>query len=353
MVTWSRMGKDGEALLDRWRAAGIELGNHSDKHLDHARTDTKTYLADLERGRAYLAAYLAKKKAKPLRFFRFPFLSEGDTRAKLEAARAYLRDSQLINLPVTIDNQDWSVEAPFVKRVAGTTERYHESMHAAVRHFERVSDQLFERRDVPQILLLHANAVGASEWDALFTWLKSSGHEFVTIDQALADPAFQMAQAYVGDNGSSLWLRIMAQRRTERAFGEVKALLETAGGGVEQGRSARVLRGLRRGRFLRLAERSDLGARGGAGALPEEVSRQEGDGHAVARGAGDARGQGHRDHLLRGRDPQPRSRGVGGGALGARVPRQARGRGAHPAGVPPARRGLDDRAGRVDVRMLA
>lgn len=235
LVTWSRVGADGEALLDRWRAAGHELGNHSFAHLDLAKTDVPGYLADLEQGRSKLADHLVRRKAPPFTYFRFPFLSEGDSLEKLLAVRRYLAESGQTNLPVTIDNQDWSFDAPFVaarrardeRALRDVRERYHESMHVSVRYYERLSDRLLEREGVPQILLLHANAVGASEWDALFTWLEATGHQFSTAREVLADPAFSIPHNYVGANGSSLWLRIRDERRTSRAFAEVRALLET------------------------------------------------------------------------------------------------------------------------------
>ena len=38
-------------------------------------------------------------------------------------------------------------------------------------------------RATPQILLLHANEVGAAQWDALFTWMKGRGFRFATPDR--------------------------------------------------------------------------------------------------------------------------------------------------------------------------
>ncbi|MCK6545982.1 SgcJ/EcaC family oxidoreductase [Myxococcota bacterium] len=234
-VTGRNVGADGAALLDRWRAAGHELGNHSFAHLDLAKTPLADYLADVERGRVELTDYLVKRGAPAPEYFRFPFLSEGDSREKLEGVRNYLARTKQTNLPVTIDTQDWSYDAPYraakkagdARALADVRERYHESLHVSVRWSERVADALFERKDVPQILLLHANAVGASEWDALFTWLKATGHTFARARDVLADPAFAVPHAYVGAAGSSSWLRIRDERRTAQAFREVRALLET------------------------------------------------------------------------------------------------------------------------------
>lgn len=110
------------ALLGLWLDAGHELGNHSFAHLDYSETDPDTYIADVEKERAFLHSFL-EARGRRLRFFRFPFLNEGDTKAKLDAMRGYLERSGQTNLPVTIDNQDWSFEEAWVRaRRAGDRE---------------------------------------------------------------------------------------------------------------------------------------------------------------------------------------------------------------------------------------
>ena len=232
LVTWGNVTSAAdEGLLDQWLAAGHELGNHGYRHLDLSRTDVGSYLADLEEARSRLAVLLGRH-GQTLRFFRFPFLREGDTLAKLEAVRAALSGSDQRNLPVTIDNQDWSFEKPFTEATRGgekaaaarVAEAYHESLHVSIRHHEAVSDRLFNR-PVPQILLLHAGAIGAAEWDRLLTWLEAGGHRVATADEVLADPAFATPQAYVGPYGCGLWDRLTSERRQAEAREQVTALL--------------------------------------------------------------------------------------------------------------------------------
>jgi uncharacterized protein (TIGR02246 family) len=242
LVTWSNVLRPSdEALLERWLAAGHELGNHTHGHLDYTRTDVATYVADVERGRAELAAFLAKPGAcraaggvaQRLRFFRFSYLREGDTRAKLEAMRDYLATSGQRNLPVSIDNEDWSYEAAWVDaerrgdRVAldSLAAEYHDALRLETRDHETLADELFGRQ-VPQILLLHANAVGAAQWDRLFGWFERSGHRFATADEVLSDSAYAAPHAYLGAYGCSLWHRLADERRRNRARSAIEKLLD-------------------------------------------------------------------------------------------------------------------------------
>ncbi|MEA2601366.1 MAG: hypothetical protein QOF89_2358 [Acidobacteriota bacterium] len=243
LVIWGHVKTgDDRVLLRRWLAAGHELGNHSASHLDLTTTAAEPYVADVEAGRAGLASFLAGEDDRKLRFFRFPFLDEGDTPAKLDAVRAYLARSGQRNLPVTIDDQDWEFEKPWVearrkgdeREMERLGEQYQESLHVEVRDQEAKGDRLYGR-PVPQILLLHANEVGAAQWDRLFTWLEGRGYRFATVDEVLADAVFKEDPRYVGDASFGLWDRFVALRRTQDAKTGVETLLKMSSAAWNRG----------------------------------------------------------------------------------------------------------------------
>jgi ketosteroid isomerase-like protein len=136
-------------------------------------------------------------------------------------------------LPVTIDNQDWSFEQPFVegKPVA---EEYHEALHLAVRSSEARGDKLVGGVS-PQILLLHANSVGAAQWDRLFTWLEQTGHRFASADEVLAHPIFSEPHEFIGEYGLSLWDRLLDKRVRQQTEAAVQALLRKQADAWNQG----------------------------------------------------------------------------------------------------------------------
>lgn len=223
---------DGSRLLDLWLDAGHELGSHSFGHPDFSRTSVEEYLADVERGRADLARQLSGR-GRALRWFRFPYLREGNTAAKLGAAREWLEAKGLRSVPVTIDNQDWSFEKPWVearasrdsRRLARLSEDYLRSLQLEILSQTAKGDDLFGR-PVPQVLLLHANEVGAARWDALFTWMKTRGFRFARVDEVLGDLALREPHDFVGDYGGSLWGRIASERNRRKAREEALAVLE-------------------------------------------------------------------------------------------------------------------------------
>lgn len=233
-VTWGNViAPSDRELLKLWLDAGHELGNHTYNHLSYTRTGIQEYVDDAEKARKEIAA-LVGERGRKVRFFRFPFLREGDTEAKLDAMRAYLAESGQRTVPVTLDTQDWSYEEPWVearrkgdeRAMARVAEEYHEALHLEVRSHEAVGDELFGR-PVPQILLLHANEIGAAQWDRLFTWLKGRGYRFATADEVLADPVFSEPHRYVAHFGPGLWDRLAEPKRTQKALDEVRKLIDT------------------------------------------------------------------------------------------------------------------------------
>ena len=232
LVTWRNVRDGGDrALLERWLAAGHELGNHSYTHPNYSTTAFEVYRADMDRARRELVALL-EPHGRPLRFFRFPFLREGDTAEKVAAMRGYLKETGQRNLPVTLDNQDWSYDAPWTAaRQSGDTAAannvasdYHAALRISIRHHERRGDRLLGRT-TPQILLLHANAVGAAEWGRLFAWLEQTGHRFVGADEVLVEPTLADPPAVVAPYGYGTWDRLWQERGEAQAREETVALL--------------------------------------------------------------------------------------------------------------------------------
>ena len=242
LVTWQNVrGENDVALLDQWLEAGHELGNHSNRHLSYTRTDIDTYVADVETAREALAEFLSSRD-RDLRFFRFPQLHEGDTPEKLAAMRQYLHRTGQRNLPVTLDNADWSFEQSWVEAqragdeeaLARVGEAFHDSLRLSITHHERRGDELFGR-PMPQILLLHANAVGAAQWERLFQWLLDRGYRFATADDVLADPAFEEPHDHVGPRGFGLWDRLSLAREFRDARQEIALLLTEQMGAWNRG----------------------------------------------------------------------------------------------------------------------
>jgi hypothetical protein len=81
------------------------------------------------------------------------------------------------------------------------------------RFYEALSRRLFGR-EIPQVLLLHANALNAEHLGGLAEMLRDRGYRFVPLAEALADPAYGSRDTFIGPRGRS-WLQRWAITRGE------------------------------------------------------------------------------------------------------------------------------------------
>lgn len=75
---------------------------------------------------------------------------------------------------------------------------------AATEFAETVSPQVFGR-EVIQTLLIHANDIKADCLDEMLKRFSARGYGFVTLDEAMSDPAYQTKVTYTSKSGPT-WL---------------------------------------------------------------------------------------------------------------------------------------------------
>ena len=205
---------DAEAragLLAMWLEAGLDLGNHTYSHNSLNRTPLEEFQQDVIRGEP-VTRRLLQARGKALRYFRHPFLQVGLELGRRRAFEAFLEKRAYTVAPVTIDNDDYVFAAVYAdalkrgdrERAAKTAEEYLAYMSRVFEFIEGVSQRLLGR-ELKQVLLLHANALNADHLGGLAEILKARGYRFVTLSDALLDPAYGSPDTYVGDWGIS-WL---------------------------------------------------------------------------------------------------------------------------------------------------
>ena len=199
------------ALLEKWAAAGIELGNHTRSHPDLHRIPLEEFEADIAAGEETTRALMAAK-GRPLRWFRHPFLHTGLTLETRRSLEEFLSARGYRVAPVTFDNSEWIFARAYSNALergdsalAGRVARaYVPYMEAKIEYFERQSAALFGR-EIRPVLLVHANALNADRFGELAARLRARGYAFVTLDRALEDPAYATPDTFTGRGGIS-WL---------------------------------------------------------------------------------------------------------------------------------------------------
>jgi len=206
------------ALLRAWLDAGMDLGNHTYSHFDLHRTPLEEFEKDTIRGQETTRALLGER-GKTLRYFRHPFLHTGRSLEVKRAFDGFLASRGYTIAPVTHDNGEWIFASAYAKagnRADAATQRrvieaYVPYMESKFDYFERESRALFGR-EIPQVLLIHANSLNADAYPDLARMMRARGYAFVPLASALEDPAFASPDTFTGAGGIS-WLHRWALTR--------------------------------------------------------------------------------------------------------------------------------------------
>lgn len=207
----AEQAKQRTAILELWPAGGFELGNHTYSHISLNATPLDTFQENVLRGETVTRPMLSQY-GMPLRYFRHPYLHVGMELDKRRGLENFLQEHGYIVAPVTVDNEDYVFAAVYAaalrrgdrslaKKVAAEYQQYFLRMFD---FYEGVSQRLVGR-EIPQVLLLHANTLNADYFGKLAMRLKARGYRFVTLQQALQDEVYRRPDLYVGQWGFS-WL---------------------------------------------------------------------------------------------------------------------------------------------------
>lgn len=176
--------------LAAYAAAGHIIANHSNTHRNIRNLSAEEYLADIKTADAILKTF---QNFRP--WFRFPFLSEGDTREKRDAVRAGLRAMNYAQGYVTVDNYDWYLDklandaktAGQAVDQAALRDLYVDMLVDAVEFYDAVAVKALNRSP-RHVLLLHENDLAVMFIGDLAAALRKKGWTIVKPETAYADP---------------------------------------------------------------------------------------------------------------------------------------------------------------------
>lgn len=202
---------DRIALLNAWLDARLELGNHTATHVDLHAIGAQAYQEDVLACDRVLRPLLAKRSLQP-RWFRHPYLRTGRTLEEKGAVDHFLGTHGYRIAPVTVTNSDWLWAAAYAKALDSGDTAIQAKLRAQYVPYLLRRVDYFERRSIkllgyalPQVMLLHANALNAETYPDLVAGLRARGYHFVGLEEAMQDRAYQRAEAFTGALGTS-WI---------------------------------------------------------------------------------------------------------------------------------------------------
>lgn len=175
-------------FLERFRNAGLTLGNHTYSHYNLNQMSAEKYINDVDKADKKLAPIMTEPK-----YFRYPYLAMGNARTKPKVLQ-YLSEHQYTVAPVTIDSKDFefnrqAYHVPFRQRenyiLTKLKPRYLAYIWKATLRAEKEADG----KPVKQILLIHANLLNSYLLPDILQMYKDNGYKFISLNDALQNPA--------------------------------------------------------------------------------------------------------------------------------------------------------------------
>jgi peptidoglycan/xylan/chitin deacetylase (PgdA/CDA1 family) len=139
-------------------------------------------------------------KEEDWRWFRYPFLAEGDTPEKKTAFRAFLRQRGYKIAAVTTGFGDYLWTEPYTRCKAKgdkaaikiMEDSYLSAASESVDYYRSLSHTLYQR-EIPYVLLMHAGAFSAEMLPRLLELYRGKGFEFITLPEAERDDFYRRA----------------------------------------------------------------------------------------------------------------------------------------------------------------
>ena len=194
----------GTQLLKSWDQHGHTIANHTFTHPNYSnpKVTVDQFKQELLKNERFIRGYAHFKK-----FFRFPYLKEGNTPEKVNAFRQFLKAQGYRNGHVTIDASDWYIDQRLLKRLR--QKQYQDIQKFRAFYLNHIWEraQFYEKlgfeltgRHIKHNLLLHHNLCSALFIDDLIAMFKNKGWKIVSPLEAYQDPIYRQTTKYAGES---------------------------------------------------------------------------------------------------------------------------------------------------------
>jgi peptidoglycan/xylan/chitin deacetylase (PgdA/CDA1 family) len=208
--------KNLNKVLDLWVASGYPLGNHTYSHQSLNNISIQDFKKEIDNNESVLQTLVGKSDWK---YFRYPFLREGNNIEKRNAIRSYLNAKDYKIAQVTIDFEDWSWNEPFArcfdngdfKKIEWLKESYLQNAVDQLLRAEKISQALFHR-SIAHILLLHIGVFDSEMIEDLIIRYKNEGVEFIPLSEAVKDEVYSIDPGYTFDRGTEFTYQVLRSR---------------------------------------------------------------------------------------------------------------------------------------------
>lgn len=199
----------GKYVLSSWDADGHLIANHTVNHPSFSGKNGTP-----ERFEAELLANdsIIRHYSSYARYFRFPYLKEGNSHENIDAYRQILKKYGYRNGHVSIDASDWYIDQRLLSRLMenpkadldGFRDFYKQHLMDRAKFYDSLAYSITGRR-INHVILLHHNLAAALFLGDLIEHFKNNGWEVIDADRAYEDPIYKSEPKYVPAGESLIW----------------------------------------------------------------------------------------------------------------------------------------------------
>jgi peptidoglycan/xylan/chitin deacetylase (PgdA/CDA1 family) len=199
------------SVLDEWCAQGHHVGGHTHFHACLNWLGAKRYIADIDQSHELIEPWIANA---PTRYFRFAMDMLGDTQSKTDEVMTHLAQTGFMHAPITHWFYDTQFVFPYDRArrldreadLKWLQDRFVETAVSCLRGQVAASQKNFGRCPT-HISLIHNSPIAADTYDRVLEAYADAGVEFVTLEEAMRDPANLIVAPGVNRNFRNLTQR--------------------------------------------------------------------------------------------------------------------------------------------------
>lgn len=199
----------GKYVLTTWNNEGHFLANHT---LNHPNFNEETVTLERYKQELLDNDLLIKQYTNYIKLFRFPYLKEGNTKAKVDGFRAFLKQNGYKHGHVTIDCADWYIDSRLRTRltenpkaeIEGFKKYYINHIYNRALYYDSIA-MVLTGRHINHSLLLHHNLAAAFFLDDLIAHFKAQGWNVIDAHTAYEDKVYQTLTQTEPAGESLIW----------------------------------------------------------------------------------------------------------------------------------------------------
>lgn len=197
------------ALLRQWGDEGHMIGNHTVTHPNFSsqKVTLETFEQDMVACDEAIRALPGYTK-----IFRFPYLKEGDTTAKRDGFRVFLKSINYRTGPVSVDASDWYYSLRLHERLTKDPgadinpyrDAYLRHLYDRAQYYDGLSQKVLGR-SVLHVALVHHNLINALFLGDVIRMFRAQGWQVIDARSAFEDPVYKIEPDILPAGESILW----------------------------------------------------------------------------------------------------------------------------------------------------